>query len=62
VIRTIGGLSMTGFVGLDVSQKMTAICVVDKLAADYGGASAPQIQNKSACWSAGMQGMTPALG
>src|ERR1700730_8328796 len=29
VIRTIGGSSMTCFVGLDVSQKMTAICVVD---------------------------------
>jgi transposase len=30
VIRTFGGLMMTHFVGLDVSQKMTAICVVDK--------------------------------
>jgi transposase len=29
VIRTVGGSSMTCFVGLDVSQKMTAICVVD---------------------------------
>ncbi|MGO9237583.1 MAG: IS110 family transposase [Methylocella sp.] len=29
VVRTIGGSSMTCFVGLDVSQKMTAICVVD---------------------------------
>ena len=51
---------MTYFVGLDVSQKITAICVVDDTAEDYGGASAPQIQNKSAFWSAGMRGMTPA--
>ena len=29
MIRTIRGSSMTCFVGLDVSQKMTAICVVD---------------------------------
>ena len=29
VIRTIGGSLMTRFVGLDVSQKITAICVVD---------------------------------
>src|ERR1700730_875884 len=29
VIRIIGGPSMTHFVGLDVSQKITAICVVD---------------------------------
>jgi hypothetical protein len=36
---------MTRFVGLDVSQKITAICVVDD--AGGSGASAPQIQNKS---------------
>jgi hypothetical protein len=29
VIRIVGGSSMTHFVGLDVSQKITAICVVD---------------------------------
>jgi hypothetical protein len=28
VIRIVGGSSMTRFVGLDVSQKMTAICGV----------------------------------
>jgi hypothetical protein len=50
---------MTHFVGLDVSQKMTAICVVDdaSLAADYGGAST-RFQNRSAFWSAGMREMT----
>src|ERR1700710_613374 len=30
VVRTMGGGSMTRFVGLDVSQKLTAICVVDE--------------------------------
>ena len=34
---------MTRFVGLDVSQKMTAICVVDEPAADFGGVSAPSV-------------------
>ena len=29
-VRTMGGGSMTRFVGLDVSQKLTAICVVDE--------------------------------
>jgi transposase len=29
VTFTIGGYAMTRYVGLDVSQKMTAICVVD---------------------------------
>ena len=29
VVFTIGGCSMTHYVGLDVSQKLTAICVVD---------------------------------
>jgi hypothetical protein len=30
VIRTFGDSSMSHFIGLDVSQKSTAICVVDK--------------------------------
>ncbi len=51
---------MTYFVGLDVSQKITGTCVAMTPAEDFGGASAPQIQNKSAFWSAGMRGMTPA--
>ena len=51
---------MTRFVGLDVSQKIKLFASSTTLAADYGGASAPQIQNKSAFWSAGMRGMTPA--
>ena len=51
---------MTCFVGLDVSQKMTAICVVTMLAADYGAANAPQFQNKSAFWSVGMREMMSA--
>ena len=29
-VRTMGGGSMARFVGLDVSQKLTAICVGDK--------------------------------
>ena len=29
-VRTLGGGSMTRFVSLDVSQKLTAICVVDE--------------------------------
>jgi transposase len=29
-VRTMGGGSMARFVGLDVSQKLTAICVVDE--------------------------------
>jgi len=44
---------MTRFVGLDVSQKMTAICVVDNAGRRLWGASVPQFQNKSAFWSAG---------
>ena len=50
---------MTRFVGLDVSQKIKAIASLTMLAADYGGASVPQFQNKSAFWSVGMRGMTP---
>ena len=50
---------MTGFVGLDVSRKMTAICVVGTAGRRLWRASAPQIQNKSAFWSAGMWETTP---
>jgi hypothetical protein len=64
---------MTRFVGLDVSQKMTAICVVDNAGMagpvshnsrtnQHFGASVPQFQNKSAFWSAGMREMTFAYG
>ena len=50
---------MTCFVGLDVSQKMTAICVVDDAGRRLWRGQCP-FQNKSAFWSADMRGMTPA--
>jgi hypothetical protein len=51
---------MICFVGLDVSQKITAIWVVDNAAAEYDGVSDSQFRNKSAFWSAGMREMTLA--
>ena len=51
---------MTRFVGLDVSQKMTAICVVDNAGGDDGGVSAPRFQHRSAFWCVGMREMTLA--
>jgi len=42
------------------SGEVTSLTAELAPAEDYGGASAPQIQNKSAFWSAGMRGMTPA--
>jgi len=32
----MGGCKMTRFVGLDVSQKLTSICVVDETGRSYG--------------------------
>jgi len=51
---------MTRFVGLDVSQKITAICVVNDAGRRLWRASAPQFQDKSTLWSAGMRGVTLA--
>ena len=49
---------MSHFVGLDVSQKMTAICVVDKAVGEYGEVSALRFQNISASkWFASMRGV-----
>jgi hypothetical protein len=38
---------MIDYVGWDVSQKVTAICVVDETAAGCGVASTPRIRNTS---------------
>jgi transposase len=51
---------MTRVVGLDVSQKITAICVVDDAGRRLWRGQCPQFQNKSTLWSAGMRGVLPA--
>ena len=47
LVRSMGGGSMIRFVGLDVSQKLTAICIVDDSGIGCGAVSAPQTQGRS---------------
>ena len=51
---------MTRFAGLDVSQKMTAVCVVDDVGRRLWRGQALPFQNGSVLWCVGMQEMTPA--
>jgi hypothetical protein len=50
VIRTIGDSSMTSFVKLDVSQKMTAICVVDNAGRRVWRDQCPTIPEQISIW------------
>jgi nitrogen PTS system EIIA component len=50
VIRTIGGSSMTRFVGLDVSQKITAICVVGDAGRRLWRGQCPTNPEQTAFW------------
>jgi len=52
---------MARYVGLDVSQKLTSICVPDD-SAGFGVASVSQSRNQLTGLCGGMRGMTRALG
>ena len=51
---------MTCFVGLDVSQKMTAICVVDNAGRRLWRGQCPTIPEQISFWSVGMREMMSA--
>ena len=53
---------MTHFVGLEVSQKTTAICVVDYAGHRLWRGQCPTGRNRSPLRCADMREMTPALG
>ena len=53
---------MARFVGLDVSQKLSSICVVDDIGAGFGVGNARPILGRSRGWSGGMREMMPGLG
>ena len=52
---------MTRYVGLDVSQKMTVICVVDDAGRRLWRGQCPTVPEQITVWSAGMGEMTPVL-
>jgi hypothetical protein len=53
---------MTRFVGLDVSQKLTSICVVEETGRRLWRASVNPIRSKSSELFKGLREMTPGLG
>ena len=52
---------MTRFVGLDVSHKITAICIVDNAVRSLWRGQCPTVpKQKPTFWSAGMRELMPA--